>query len=150
MLGEHAGNADELVKCIEAHDDIMHQALAVPLLFLCGDKRLDTVPAWAGAHGVLLREVHVYSTEPADGVPVPAGVGAVAAVAVFSPSGASVAARDRARGEGIPWDTVRVLAIGRTTAAALEAFGFIVHGVADHPTADSLASLAACVLRAHV
>jgi uroporphyrinogen-III synthase len=42
----------------------------LPVLFLCGNKRLDTIPSVLGVVGIAVREQVVYETMPADSIPV--------------------------------------------------------------------------------
>ena len=42
----------------------------LPVLFLCGNKRLDTIPSVLGGVGIAVREQVVYETMPADSIPV--------------------------------------------------------------------------------
>jgi uroporphyrinogen-III synthase len=135
--GEEAGTADDLADVITSH------SLDRPLLFLCSDRRRDTLPDRLRAAGVAFEEVTAYHT---------VGYGGDLAEAVaerrpdwivcFSPSGVE-AMRALARPS---WNRIFYAAIGPTTADALRAAGIAPRAVAAEPTPEALA---AALLHAH-
>ena len=69
LLGVGTGNADALADCIIAWDAAASSAAAsassadaLPLLFLCGDKRLPVLPTRLAAAGIAVTERVVYRT----------------------------------------------------------------------------------------
>jgi uroporphyrinogen-III synthase len=136
-VGEKSGSADDLADVITA------RSFERPLLFLCGDRRRDTVPDRLRAAGVAFDEFVVYRT-----------LGAAEELAeameerrpewlvFFSPSGVETAEALA----GPSWNRTRKAAIGPTTAEALRAAGFAPAAVADAPTP---AALAAALTHAH-
>ena len=114
--------ADEIVTR-EAQRETLPSESRLPLLFLCGDQRLETIPARVSAAGIALTELVVYRSVPVtavearktlwallrdvrNGAPTStdgAGIGrgdsraepvSVVVMTVFSPSGARVLAAD--------------------------------------------------------
>lgn len=123
---------------------------APPVLFLCGDKRLDALPAGLAAARVPCRELVVYATAPC-----PPGALAVQWAAltagrcgpvavVFSPAGlrAALAA-------GVLTAAAAVVAIGPTTAAACASESVACSATAASPdppgVADAVVAAAASV-----
>lgn len=152
----HAKNVEELVPHIVAHTDPA-RSQACPLLFLCGNKRLETLPRLLQEHGIRYKEAVVYETVPAtpselqaawtalhDDAPhsQPAGTGSTAAPSVmvfFSPSGVRAVMGCPAIASPLlgPGSTPRLIAvaIGATTGQALRDAG--VRRVWDAPTPDA-------------
>lgn len=127
-VGAEAGHADALAGHIEADPPVK------PLLFLCGDRRRDTLPDRLRAAGVAFAELVVYRT-----------IGDASALeaclserpgwlAFFSPSGVEAALEL----DGISWNSLSAAAIGPTTADALRAAGIRPAAVAASPTPDAL------------
>jgi uroporphyrinogen-III synthase len=127
-----------------------------PVLFVCGEGRLEALPAAMRAAGVPLLEVAVYRSAAAPEEALrerwgrAAGEGALTArrrccCVLFSPSGVAAAA-----GAGLlrPAPGLLLLAIGATTAAALRAAGLPCHGVAATPTAEGVAGALGAALAA--
>jgi len=125
--GEDAGNAAALAERIIA--DRPDGAL----LFPCGNRRRDTIPALLGEAGIKVDEVVVYETmleAPQLQMPEPEWC------VFFSPSG--VLAADLAA--DYPWNRAKMAAIGPTTAAALRIRGIPCDAVASDPTPSALAA----------
>lgn len=135
-VGDEAGHADALA------DRIVQRSLDRPLLFLCGDRRLDTLPDRLQAAGVALEEVVVYRTVGDAGAFVHAMEERPDWLVFFSPSG--VEAADVLAGPS--WNRIPKAAIGPTTAEALREAGYAPAAVAAAPTP---AALAAALLHAH-
>ncbi len=127
--GEEAGQADDLATAILAH------RFDRPLLFLCGDRRRDTLPERLRAAGLALEERVVYRTLLDASALRAEADGLTAWVVFFSPSGVEAACVV----EAVPWNRIRKAAIGPTTAAALRAAGFAPAAVAAAPTPEALA-----------
>ena len=108
---------------------VIRDAPSRPVLFPCGSRRRDAFPAALAAAGIPVHELAVYRTDLRAG---PLLARRPDAVAFFSPSGVEAAAADAS----FPW-TLRLAAIGPTTAAALRALGHDP-AVADRPTPDAL------------
>lgn len=125
--GEGSGSAEML------SEYIVHQDFERPLLFLCGNRRRDTLPALLSAHGVPFEELCVYASEERAELslaarPLPDWV------VFFSPTGVMVVLHDGG------WDLakVRIAAIGETTAVAVRVRGYRVGATAAEPTPDAL------------
>ena len=131
VRGAEAGTARALA------DRIVADAPAGTVLFPCGQRRREALPARLAAAGIPVREIRVYTTALRPGplldTPRPDAV-----VAFFSPSGVEAALAD----PSFPW-AARLAAIGPTTAAALRDAGSAPSAVAATPTpAALLAALA--------
>jgi uroporphyrinogen-III synthase len=61
-----ADNAAELLAAVVARARDLGVTHDRPLLFLCGDKRLDTLPDGLRAAGIPVKELAVYATQPVD------------------------------------------------------------------------------------
>lgn len=136
--GEASGDAEALARYVV---DEAAKGAAKPLLFLCGNRRRETLPHRLAAHGVAFEELEVYQThlrtDVALGDPPPA------VLVFFSPSG--VEAVGAAHGEVVA--SVRRVAIGPTTAAALDGAGWPADGVAAAPTPEGVAEAVDAVMR---
>lgn len=125
--GEESGTGAQLARYI------IRQEIDRPLLFLCGNLRREELPDKLRAAGVPFEELCVYETLPAatidlSGHPLPDWV------VFFSPSGVEAVRRKH----GIDWHSVRLAAIGQTTAEAIRQDGLEVEAVAAEPTPESL------------
>lgn len=123
--GEEAGSGRELARRI-----LEAPRPERPLLFLCGRRRRDELPALLCAEGFPLEELIVYDTQ--------ASVPALPPdppdwVVFFSPSGL-----EAARHLPLAWERLRIAAIGPTTAEALQRAGWRVAAVAQTPTPEGL------------
>ena len=135
-VGEDAGHADALA------NHIVQRSLDRPLLFLCGDRRRDTLPDRLEAACVALEELVVYRTIGDAGAFVHAVEQRPDWVVFFSPSGVETA--DVLAGPS--WNRILKAAIGPTTAEALRDAGRTPAAVADAPTPEALAD---ALLHAH-
>lgn len=106
----------------------------LPLLFLCGNRRREVLPALLTAAGIAWQEQCVYETQVQTDVRLPAGT-LPAWLVSFSPSG--VAALQTLQAEA---PHARIAAIGPTTAAAVENKGLAVSAVAETPSPTGLAA----------
>jgi len=127
--GTEAGDAEALAR------QIVEDAPAAPLLFLCGNRRRDTLPDRLWAASVPFEEVIVYETHTRQDLTIPPSDGAVW-LAFFSPSGLEAVEQ----AEGIELSRYRLAAIGPTTGGALEAAGHSVAAVAEEPSPEGLVS----------
>jgi uroporphyrinogen-III synthase len=137
------------------------QAQAQHLLFVCGDKRLGTLPDGLAAAGVPCRELPVYCSRPVEpavmgscwqqlllqraaGSAEPGPPAAAVALVLFSPSGvqAAIAAGILPASSSSP-PSLRLVAIGPTTAAACSASGLSCAAVAGAPSAAGVAAAVA-------
>lgn len=129
-MGEESGSADDLADMIAA------RSFERPLLFLCGDRRRDTIPDRLRAAGVAFDELVVYRTTGdaealAEAVEPPPDW-----IVFFSPSGVETA--DVLAGPS--WNRIFHAAIGPTTAEALRTAGLAPAAVAEAPTPEALAA----------
>ena len=118
-----------------AAEIVSQSSPAVPILFLCGDKRLDHLPTELRSHGYQVSEVVVYSTK-AQAPAAPTNPHEIAWVVFFSPSGVRAAVADCAP---LWWRQSNIAAIGNTTARELEAAGIMVDAIAHAPSPEGLA-----------
>ncbi len=127
--GADAGSADALAA------RIIDDAPTAPLLFLCGNRRRDTIPRRLRDADIPFEEMVVYETHPRTDLTLPSSDGS-AWLVFFSPSGI-----DAVEASGtVALDTYRLAAIGPTTGGALEDAGHGVEAVADTPSPDGLVS----------
>lgn len=148
VLGADAGSAEKLAPIILRDLSLRPEGGAKKpplLLFICGDKRLDTLPRQLRAEGVGVTEIVAYSTAPTSPTTIEEVCFATgresanaAAFVFFSPSGIDAAlssdlVRD-AVSRGVP-----CVALGPTTAQALKRLGLAVAAVAASPTPEALA-----------
>ena len=128
--GEEAGNAEALADVLEGH---MTKGEA-PLLFLCGNRRRETLPKRLERAGIAFEELVVYQTLTQVDLDLPEEAPDWAVF--FSPSGVEAVGRTSAY-LGRP--SVRVAAIGPATAEALRGAGRAADVVAEAPTPEALA-----------
>lgn len=126
--GAEAGRAAALADVIARR-----AAGAKPLLFLCGNRRRETLPQQLQGAGVPFEEQEVYETHVRSDLdfsapPLPDWL------VFFSPSGLEAVQQAR----GFDPSAVRLAAIGPTTAAALKTAGYAVSAVAADPTPEAL------------
>jgi uroporphyrinogen-III synthase len=157
--GARCGSAAELAPLVvaAAGGGGVAAAGAPPALFVCGEGRLDALPAAARAAGAPLQEVAVYraAAAPAGALRArwasaleAAGGAEGCAVVFFSPSGVAAAAGAGLLAPPPPAGGLLLhLAIGATTAAALRAAGLPCHGVAARPCAEGVADALCAALR---
>ncbi len=127
--GEEAGDAEALANRIVGDDP------SAPLLFLCGNRRRDTLPEGLQVGGVPFEEVVVYETRARSPLEVPPPDGPTW-LAFFSPSGLEAVGQT----DSIELSEYRIAAIGPTTGGALEEAGHVVEAVAAKPSPDGLVS----------
>ncbi|KAL3662955.1 hypothetical protein V7S43_011901 [Phytophthora oleae] len=139
--GDDAGSADVLSEYLH-HDDVLPaDCKEKPMMFLCGDKRRDTLPDSFRSRGLPLEELVVYQTCAVQNVEFPAECKVPDWIVFFSPSGLKVV-----KDLPLPWESIRKAAIGKTTATALhehaeatEHFFWEADVTAPKPKPDSLA-----------
>ncbi len=126
--GEEAGSAEQLAR------HILKQRACGPLLFLCGDRRRDALPAILREAGICTEEIVAYRTRlrtlrawPSNAKPD--------WIVFFSPSGLEAMLQS----PGLSMEGLSIAAIGSVTAQAIRARGFEVRAVAEEPTPEALA-----------
>ena len=139
-VGEESGQAEALGAVIAKEENPQSEGQSgLPLLFLCGNRRRETLPLLLRRVGVPFEERIVYETHLRSG---PWLEDAPDWVAFFSPSGVQAVQQSREAG----WAAIRKAAIGPTTADALRRAGWQPEAVAHEP---SPAALAEAVTEAH-
>ncbi len=126
--GEASGSAEQLAR------HILQQAVGGPLLFLCGDRRRDTLPAILREGGIATEEIVVYRTRLRTLRAWP-GHKKPDWVVFFSPSGFEALLQS----PGLSLKGLAIAAIGSATAEAVRAQGFLVRAVAEEPAPEALA-----------
>ena len=127
-----AGDAEALARCI------VDDAPSAPLLFLCGNRRRDTLPNRLRAADVPFEEQVVYETRPREDLSLSRSRRSSGAtwLAFFSPSGLEAVEQ----AGSIDLAEYRLAAIGSTTGGALEQAGHSVEAVAVEPSPDGIVS----------
>jgi uroporphyrinogen-III synthase len=123
--GEEAGHADALGSVIAKKEN--------PYLFLCGNRRRDTLPDVLRDARTPFEELVVYETVLRTDLDVPPAQPGDW-LAFFSPSGIEAVMQYGVTAEA----DFRIAAIGPTTAHALRDRGWTVHAVADTPSPEAL------------
>ena len=142
--GEEAGSADALADVLERHAAEVEGAL----LFLCGDRRRETLPERLRGSGIAFEECVVYRT--VERAPFERPGESPDWMVFFSPSGVEavqrtpqepvLATRDEGKLSGIDERApVKIAAIGPTTAEALRRAGLVPDVIAEAPTPEVLA-----------
>ena len=126
--GEHAGNAERLADVLEEKAN----EIDGPLLFLCGNRRRETLPERLRRSGIAFKECVVYHTRTQADLEIPDE--APDWMVFFSPSGVEGVLRTS---EVETWRT-RVAAIGPTTSEALKQAGLPADVTAGTPTPEAL------------
>lgn len=126
-LGAEAGDAAALA------DRIVDEAPEAPLLFLCGNRRRDTLPNRLQAAAVPFDELVVYETHTRKYLDLPRAGGGTW-LAFFSPSGLEAVQE----APSVDPERYRIAAIGPTTGGALEEAGLSVEAVATEPSPKGL------------
>lgn len=126
--GQQSGSGRKLAAYINQH------TFEAPLLFLCGSRRREELPALLKNGGTAYEELCVYKTRLRTDVDV-TRPSVPEWLVFFSPSG--VNALQRSGGEALH-ERVRIAAIGPTTASAAREAGWSVDAVADRPAPDAL------------
>jgi uroporphyrinogen-III synthase len=106
------------------------------VLFLCGNKRLDTLPDALKAGGLDFEEVAVYDSVPCESSTIESAwvaAAAGAAVVFFSPSGLETVLTAPSAVAALTSGANAAVAIGETTAAALARAGLRVAATAPSP-----------------
>lgn len=138
-IGNEAGSADALVP-------VILQSVKPggnPLLFPCGNLRRETIPTEMGKAGITLDGIQVYSTcaDPAIRQSLADFMrekGAPSYAVFFSPSGVNFT-EEILSSLSEWWSSVKLVAIGKTTAEAMKSKGWIVTAVPDQPNPQALA-----------
>lgn len=126
--GEASGSAEQLARYI------LKQAMGGPLLFLCGDRRRDTLPAILREGGIATEEIVIYRTRLRTLRAWP-GHKKPDWVVFFSPSGFEALLQS----PGLSLKGLAIAAIGSATAEVVRAEGFAVQAVAEEPAPEALA-----------
>lgn len=122
-LGANAGNADALA------EQIVEEGPEASLLFLCGNRRRDTLPNRLREAGIPFDEQVVYETHLRTDLELPPATW----LSFFSPSGWKAVQQSE-----VDLTSYRIAAIGPTTAGALRDVGLSVEAVADTPSPEGL------------
>ncbi|XP_051883472.1 uroporphyrinogen-III synthase [Pristis pectinata] len=144
-LGEESGNAENLAAYICSKES----SNSLPLLFLCGTLKRETLPRCLNENNVPLESITVYQTSPhpsfqqalndyfsEQGIP--------ASITFFSPSGVRFCLKTIKKLAGDSINQIKFAAIGSTTAEAMASAGLTVNCTAEKPTPQDLA---ACIRR---
>lgn len=142
-VGDDAGSAEVLAEKLHGDGGLLPlDAKSRPVLFLCGEKRSETLPGSFQERGLPMEQLVVYESCAVEALEVPEGCGEPAWVVFFSPSGLKVA-----KELALPWKNIKKAAIGKTTASAmlqhseLTGEGFWAPDVvAPKPTPEALAA----------
>jgi uroporphyrinogen-III synthase len=131
--GADAGDAAALAEQIAA------AVSAGPLLFLCGNRRRDTLPNRLREADLAFDEVVVYETRTRRDLTLPASPESPGSLwlVFFSPSGLEAVEQAPSVDPGQLHDA-RIAAIGPTTGGALEKAGWAVEAVAAEPSPEAL------------
>ncbi|KAG6574690.1 Uroporphyrinogen-III synthase [Phytophthora cinnamomi] len=139
--GDDAGSAEVLSEYLHQDGVLPADCKDKPMMFLCGDKRRDTLPDSFRSRGLPLEELVVYQTCAVQSVEFPAECTVPDWIVFFSPSGLKVV-----KDLPLPWQSIRKAAIGKTTAAALHEHAVATEQsyweadvIAPKPKPDSLA-----------
>ncbi|KAL4141040.1 hypothetical protein PRNP1_014163 [Phytophthora ramorum] len=139
--GDDAGSADLLAEYLHQDGVLPANCKDKPMVFLCGDKRRDTLPNSFRSRGLPLEELVVYQTCAVHDVEFPAECKIPDWIVFFSPSGLKVV-----KDLPLPWESIRKASIGKTTAAALHEHALATEQpfwqadvVSPKPKAESLA-----------
>lgn len=127
--GDDAGDAEALAS------QIIEEVPSAPLLFLCGNRRRDTLPNRLRAADVPFEELVVYETRIRQDLTLPTSEGTTW-LAFFSPSGLEAVEQSGV----VDLSEYRLAAIGPTTGGALEEAGYSVAAVAQEPSPEGLVS----------
>jgi len=129
--GEEAGEAASLAA------RIVEEGPSTPVLFLCGNRRRETIPDRLQAEEVPFEELVVYETKTRRDLtlPSPQPPGWTWLV-FFSPSGLEAVERAGT----IDTTRYRLAAIGPTTGGVLNEAGYDVEAVASEPSPEALVS----------
>jgi uroporphyrinogen-III synthase len=122
---------------------MLKAGVASRVLFPCGDRRRDELPALLQSHGIRVDEVVCYRSVLASREQARAAVTGGTIVIVASPSVAALLA------EVCPGPThPRLVAVGSTTAEAAQAAGWLPAAVAAEPSTPALAAAVTGLLAA--
>ncbi|ETV78411.1 hypothetical protein H257_07960 [Aphanomyces astaci] len=134
-LGEDSGSAEVLSTFIADTGNVNG-----PMVFFCGDKRMQALPTSFDGRSQRLDELVVYSSRQVEEI-VWLKTNIPQWVVFFSPSGVDAAQRMT----NVPWDTIKKAALGKSSAAALEKAALLRHdksweakAVAAKPTPEEL------------
>eukprot|EP00743_Colponemidia_sp_Colp-15_P007753 GILK01008395.1.p1 GENE.GILK01008395.1~~GILK01008395.1.p1 ORF type:complete len:260 (+),score=15.77 GILK01008395.1:41-820(+) len=124
-------------ECLAQHIIRRYSPSAVekPFLFLCGNRRLDHLPALLTASHVPLQELVIYSTQDREDVELPEPLSPSfppSAVVFFSPS--SVHYANQQLRSLWDWNNMHKIAFGGSTAAEMERHCFGVSSIATEPS----------------
>ncbi|XP_065892257.1 uroporphyrinogen-III synthase-like [Dysidea avara] len=140
--GEISGKANNLADIIIKYYSNVDKAQLKPLLFPCGNLKREELPTLLNSAGIPLHTVTCYQTMPhsncAKNVREIATLGSPDWIVFFSPSGVQYSIEALMTAIPSLKDTVKVAAIGPTTAEAARSSGLPVNAVAKSPTPSSL------------
>lgn len=152
-LGEQCGSADHLAAFLHSPGILPVNCGSKPIVFLCGEKRRDVLPASFQERNLPLHELIVYSTSVVDHIILPSQLETTPPdwIVFFSPSGIKAVTM-------LPWSwsRIRKAAIGKTTASALAEYADEVcdetwraDAIAEKPTPEALVDAIFLKMRLH-
>ncbi|XP_048362223.1 uroporphyrinogen-III synthase isoform X2 [Sphaerodactylus townsendi] len=139
--GEDCGNAEKLAGYICSWGS----RSSLPLLFLCGTLKRETLPTILREKGIALESITVYQTSQHPNLHESlrnyfSQQGIPASVTFFSPSGVKYCLKQIQKLSGDLMPHIKFAAIGPTTAEAMTTEGIIVSCTATSPTPQDLAN----------
>lgn len=105
--GDDAGSAEVLSEYLHQGGVLPADCKEKPMMFLCGDKRRDTLPDSFRSRRLPLEELVVYQTCAVESFEFPAECKVPDWIVFFSPSGLKVV-----KDLSLPWESIRKAAIG--------------------------------------
>uniref|UniRef100_K3X0Z9 Uroporphyrinogen-III synthase n=1 Tax=Globisporangium ultimum (strain ATCC 200006 / CBS 805.95 / DAOM BR144) TaxID=431595 RepID=K3X0Z9_GLOUD len=115
--GEESGSAEMLSEYLHRDGVLSEESKTKPMLFVCGEKRSNTLPESFRQRRLPIEELIVYKTCAVEQIELPEKCTSPDWVAFFSPSGLNAMKK-----LDLPWASVKKAAIGKTTATALQRY----------------------------
>lgn len=108
-LGEDSGSAEVLSEYLHQEGVLPEESKRKPMLFVCGEKRSDTLPESFRQRNLPIEELTVYKTCAVTHIQLPEQCTLPQWVVFFSPSGLNAMKK-----VDLPWGSVRKAAIGKS------------------------------------